>query len=37
MNRDALADLMAEYGMALDEDRLVDWVSCSRKPATTAS
>ena len=26
MNRDALADLMAEYGMALDEDRLEDWV-----------
>ena len=26
MNRDALADLLAEYGMALDEDRLEDWV-----------
>jgi len=26
MNRDALSDLMAEYGMALDEDRLEDWV-----------
>ena len=26
MNRDALADLVAEYGMALDEDRLEDWV-----------
>ena len=26
MNRDALAGLMAEYGMALDEDRLEDWV-----------
>jgi len=26
MNRDALAELLAEYGMALDEDRLEDWV-----------
>jgi len=26
MERLALSDLMAEYGMALDEDRLEDWV-----------
>jgi anthranilate 1,2-dioxygenase small subunit len=26
MERVALSDLMAEYGMALDEDRLEDWV-----------
>jgi anthranilate 1,2-dioxygenase small subunit len=26
MERAALTDLMAEYGMALDEDRLEDWV-----------
>jgi len=26
MERAALSDLMAEYGMALDEDRLEDWV-----------
>ena len=26
MKREAIADLMAEYGMALDEDRLEDWV-----------
>ena len=26
MERTALSDLMAEYGMALDEDRLEDWV-----------
>jgi len=26
MSRTALSDLMAEYGMALDEDRLEDWV-----------
>lgn len=26
MERVALSDLMAEYGMALDEDRLEDWI-----------
>ena len=26
MERIALSDLMAEYGMALDEDRLEEWV-----------